>query len=257
MFQLDKWYLDCVADTGDLVILYRASLAWGPLHLHYTASLYRPRSGETAHRQSLRPAAEPEVSSGVVRWSCRLLEVSATWSLQSAPCQHTLVDQGLGSIHWKCVSPAAEAEVCIAGIRVEGRGYVEHLTTTMKPWRLPFNELRWGRYVGRQDSLIWIQWRGLTSRAWAWLDGTEQEYVDVGQDRIGLPGDGILLDMTGKEVVRSGSLNTAVPWPIRPLGALMPGWRSAHETKWLARGTLVRPERTDSGWVVHELVRWP
>lgn len=257
MFQLDKWYLDCVADSGDLVILYRASLIWGPVRLHYTASLCRPGSGETTHRHSLRPSAEPGVSSGVVRWSCQPLDVSATWSSQSADCQQTLIQQGLGSIHWKCVSPAAEAEVCVAGVRVEGRGYVEHLTMTMKPWQLPINELRWGRYVGRRDSLVWIQWRGRAHRTWAWLDGTERQCVDVGKNRIGLPGDGILLDINGNEVVRSGSLNATVPWPIRPFGALIPGWRSARETKWLARGTLVRPERTDSGWVVHELVQWP
>jgi hypothetical protein len=82
-------------------------------------------------------------------------------------------------IRWHCVCPNADATIRIGDDTVQGLGYAEHLTMTLKPWRLPFDELRWGRFLSAADTLIWIQWRGSMSRTWIWVDGAERQRAGV------------------------------------------------------------------------------
>ena len=257
MFRLNKWYLDVVSDTGDMVILYWACVEWGPFRLNYGASLNSSQSKESVHLHTFRPGTMPVVSNGVIEWSCVALNVSGAWTSRVDKIECTLTDEPRGSIRWNCASPSAYAKVNIDGDTIEGLGYVEHLTMTLKPWQLPFHELRWGRFLSPSDSLIWIQWSGLKPRTWIWLNGVEQQSADVTEDRVEMADSGIVLDLHKQKVVRSGYLNTTAVGFFRSLSALIPGWRSAHETKWLARAALNRPERAESGWAVHEVVRWP
>jgi len=257
MFRLDKWYLDAVSDTGDVVILYWARLKWGPFRLFYGASLHGPQSEKPLHRHTFRPGAAPVVKDGVVEWSCRKLDVSGAWSSRLDGIACVLTDEQQGLIRWKCVHPSANARVRIGGDGIEGLGYVEHLTMTLKPWQLPFRELRWGRFLAPSVSLVWIQWRGSTPKTWVWLNGLERRHVKVSDNRVEIADGGIVLDLQNNAVIRSGFLNTTALRATRMLSALVPGWRSAHQTKWLAQGTLSLPDKTERGWAVHEVVRWP
>jgi hypothetical protein len=160
-------------------------------------------------------------------------------------------------IHWHCVAPRADATVRIGGDVVQGQAYAEHLTMTLKPWRLPFDELWWGRFLSPTDTLIWIQWRGATPGTWVWVNGAERRRAGVTEDRVELPEDGVVLDLRGGRVLRSGRLVTTALRSIRAFAALIPNWRTAHETKWLTRGTLSGQDTTSTGWAVHEVVRWP
>jgi len=256
MFQLRKWYFDCVTDEGTAAILYRASAKWGPLALNYGASLHRRKGGVPVHRHTLRPGNKPDAGDRNVQWTCPNLDVTGEWSVPSTGLRRTLLDAPEGSIHWHCVSPGAAAEVRIGDVQLAGTGYVEHLTMTLTPWRLPFNELRWGRFIGQKDTLAWILWRGQTSRTWAWLNGVEHSCCKVCEERIEIPRAG-LLRLSGQTVLRSGPLATTALRPVRAFVGLMPRWRFADETKWLARGTLERTDGSDTGWVIHEIVRWP
>ena len=257
MFRLEKWYLDSVTDTGDVTILYWASLAWGPFRLAYGTSLRASHTGEPIQRQTFRPGASPAVNSGMVEWSSRELDVSGTWSARMNGIETTLAEEPRGSIHWNCICPSANARIHIDGMDIEGLGYVEHLTMTLKPWQLPFVGLRWGRFLSPDDSLIWIQWEATTPKKWVWLNGVERQDANLTDDKVELVNDGLVLELSENSVLRSGLLNTTAVRSVRAITALVPGWRSAQETKWLASGTLHRPGKTGRGWAIHEVVRWP
>lgn len=257
MFRLKKWYLDCVSETGNAVILYWARVEWGRFRFYYGASLHCSPLKEPVHRHTFRPGIEPAMNNKAVDWSCQRLNVSGSWSSHMNEIECVLTDQTRGRILWNCVYPSAKAKICIDGDTVEGQGYVEHLTMTLKPWRLPFDELRWGRFLAPKASLVWIQWGGREPRTWGWLNGVEQKHVNAAENRIELPEDGTVLDLRNDRVIRSGSLSTTALRSIRALNTLIPGWGSAHETKWLAHGTLSRPDEVVSGWAIHEVVRWP
>jgi hypothetical protein len=257
MFWLNKWYLDVVDDKGNSVILYWARLDWGPFGFSYGASIFVSHSKEPAHRHTLRPGKMPDMSSDVTEWSCDALNLSGIWVNRAARFGCALIEGPRGFIHWDCVSPVAQAEVCIDGQTIKGLGYAEHITMTLKPWQLPFRELSWGRFLSPSNTLIWIQWRDPVSRTWVWLNGVEQQSAIVTEDRVELADEGTVLNLEKDKVIRSGYVNTNSFRSLRALGALMPGWRSLHETKWLARVALERPDRNEYGWLLHEVVRWP
>jgi hypothetical protein len=127
---------------------------------------------------------------------------------------------------------------------------------TLKPWRLPFERLRWGRFHSPADALVWIEWSGSTERSWVFVNGLELDDARTIPGGIDSPGDGVTLTIEEGSTLRSGRLVHTALRSLRNAVVLMPGWRKAHETKWLARARMVLPERASVGWAIHEVVQW-
>ena len=168
-FHLSKWYLDCVTDDGTTAILYWARLRWGILRIHYGAVLTHAPSHAPGDRHTLHPGDPPITDpDGSVRWSCPRLRVSGTWRRAATPAEQTLLDDDTGRIEWSGVCPRADAVLDIDGRAIRGLGYVERLTSTVPPGRLPFDELRWGRFLTPSEAVTWISWRGAKATARPW-----------------------------------------------------------------------------------------
>ena len=255
MFLLQKWYFDCVTEAGDVAILYRASVRYGPIRLAYGASLCKPAEGQPRQRTTLRPQTDAETSRHGVSWQCPRLMVDGTWSRLSPGFETSLLSGPSGHIHWQCVCPRAAVDLQLGGHRLQGSGYVERLTMTIKPWQLPFDELRWGRMIGRDESLIWIDWRGGEARTWVWHND-EPSRCRVHDQRVEVPEKNLVLALRNETLLRGGALNETALRPIRLLTSWLPRWHAAHETKWLARAALNGPGCSDTGWSIHEVVRW-
>jgi hypothetical protein len=258
MFRLSKWYLDCVAANGDAAVLYWASLRWGLSRLRYGAALLGRRNGDSAHRYTLRPGTAPAwVEDGELHWSSARLRAEGAWKRSAGGIERTLLDGPRGSIHWNCVCPRADATVRIGDHTVIGRGYAEHLTTTVKPWQLPFNELHWGRFLSATDSLIWIAWRGASPATWVFLNGGERRRAVITTSSVSVPDGDVTLHVGERRVLRAGLLATTALRSLRAGARLIPRWRVAHEEKWVSRATMTGGNGSPSGWAVHEVVRWP
>lgn len=257
LFDLSKWYGDCVSDEGAVFVGYWARVRWGPIVLPYAASLHRV-PGEASHeRHTLLPCPAPHRREGELCWDAKRLGVRAVWTPRVPGHSETLARGREGAIVWECWAPSAECRIALAdGSLMAGLGYVEHIQVSIRPWQLPFDELRWGRFVSDDEALTWIEWLGRPARRWVFRNGKELDVASVGADRIDLPGDGGALELTDPIVLRderllSGALRAVPVAPLLLRGEL----RHAHETKWLSRGTFTTPTRTSSGWAVHESVR--
>jgi hypothetical protein len=258
MFRLSKWYLDCVADNGDAAVLYRASLRWGLLRLHYGAALLGLRDGDPIHTYSLRPGSSPTwVADDELHWSSPRLHADGTWKRRADGIERTLLDGPRGSIHWDCVCPRADAAIRIGDDTVVGQGYAEHLTMTVKPWWLPFNELHWGRFLSATDAMIWIAWRGAPPATWVFLNGAERRSAEFTARAVSVPEDEVALRLDDGRALRAGRLATTALRSLRGVALLMPRWRVAHEAKWVSRATLSSANGSSTGWALHEVVRWP
>jgi hypothetical protein len=69
-----------------------------------------------------------------------------------------LVNGPDGLINWTCHMPRAQATVQFHGEKIAGLGYVESLTLSIPPSKLPFRTLRWGRHLSDRHWLVWIGW---------------------------------------------------------------------------------------------------
>jgi hypothetical protein len=257
-FLLSKWYLDCVADDGRAFIGYSARLSWRALSLNYASAL-RCRPGRKAETiTTLQESFAPRADGSAVRWSSPRLKVGGTWEADAPPIKRTLLESSDGKIEWHCWQPRARAEIHVGGnARLVGRGYVEQLTMTIPPWRLPFQELRWGRFLSEQDALVWIDWRGAHSLNLSFHNGARVEHASLTDDE--LAADGVRLALDCGTVLREGALVETALGTIPGIQRLFP-FRilRTHERKWLSRGRLQKPAAEPvAGWAIHEVVRWP
>ncbi|MGO9086843.1 MAG: hypothetical protein ACLQBK_16590 [Candidatus Sulfotelmatobacter sp.] len=256
-FLLTKWYLDCVADNGDTAIVYVADLRWDRLSLHY-ASLLTALAGRVDSTSSLRKCFLPQPEGDTVRLSLPHLGIEGTWRALSAPLARTVFESPNGSVDWRCHQPRSQVDLLLHGkTRLTGLGYSERLTLTVLPWKLPLEELHWGRFLSPQHTLVWIDWCGPYQWRTVIHNGDEQQVQSLTESGIIFAGAATRLDLDRGMALRSGQLGETVFAGISSLARLLPrSLMSVEECKWRSRGVLQTPGCTASGWAIHEVVKW-
>jgi hypothetical protein len=255
-FALHKWYLDVTADDGSAAIVYVARLSWGLLRLPY-AEVLVARPGKTApeSRRRFSRRALVTLEGPTIRLAAPALRVHGAWTAATPAVEATLLDTPAGAIGWRCRQPGGEACLNLPGGEVlAGQGYVEELFLSLRPWSLPFRELRWGRFLGGGRSLVWIDWRGGLERRWVFLDGEAAPRAAVSD--LAVEWDGARLELeSGRELRRQALAGTVGPG----LRWLLPRRLArAVEVKWVSRGRLAeRGREAVAGWAIHEVVTWP
>jgi|SRR5450755_2903979 len=255
-FLLTKWYLDCVAENGDAVILYLADLRWNALTMHY-ASLITVISGRIESASSLRDAA-PEFHDGKIAAIVPHLNIEGTWQALGPPIQRTVFDGERGSVVWRCLQPMSQVDILFRGtIRLAGRGYAECLTLSVLPWKLPLKELHWGRFLSEQDALVWIDWRGPHQQRLVFHNGEESHVKSITESEIVFADSDARLELDRGLVLRQGRLGDTVFPGISRLAELLPrSMLSLNECKWRSRGRMHSAGAESSGYAIHEVVKW-
>jgi hypothetical protein len=257
-FALSKWYLDCVSDEGDAFIAYSAELRWGAIAVSYTGTLVQRAGRPTEIRATLRSAPAPGTDAGVTVWSAPALGVSGRWTaVETRAAADAILEGPEGSVTWRCLVPRARAEIVFARApAIAGLGYVEHLSVTMAPWQLPIDELRWGRLLSADASLVWIDWRGPYRKKLALLGGELVEPVHVGD--LEVEAGPARLTLSEPRILRRGELGKTALAVLPAARSILPvRILATDERKWVSRGTLDRGGKTSQGWAIHEVVRWP
>jgi hypothetical protein len=252
-FQLSKWYLDCVADSGDTSIVYTGAVAWGPVGLHYS-SLLQSKSEVISVSQSLRPQNEPTLDDGMLRWESRALKLEGEWQRDAPALHETVFASACGCVAWRCLMPRAKARIR----DLIGLGYAEHLTMSIAPWELSIRILRWGRFLTPSAWIVWIDWLGDHTRRIVYRDGQIAAVVLIDDDVIVFR-DGTRLTMDRDLVLRSGALGSTALSVIPGVRDTFPArLLQVNERKWRSRGRLEGPGiPTTEGWAIHERVEWP
>ncbi len=256
-FQFTKWYLDCVGPDGEAAIAYWARLRWHGFGLAYSGLLHRAVDGRVEASSTLRPGPGPIAESGRINWSCGALDAEGEWRPRTAPYSAELWRNAEGrGVQWDCIAIAAKARVRAGPGVIEGFGYAERIELTVVPWSLPIRELRWGRWIGANRSLVWIEWRGGHPLTLILLDGTP--VPGVVEDHGVQVRDGLRLEISGRSVIRSGRLCATVLGSIPVLRSMVPdAILSTQEDKWISRGMLRDIGGIDEeGWAIHEIVRF-
>ena len=195
-------------------------------------------------------------------WASERLGVAGSWTPLAPPLEATLFESPSGSVEWTCHQPRALARVNLSGAPFEGFGYAEHLVLTVAPWSLPIDELRWGRFLGRDHALVWIDWRGPHRKQLVALDGARSDGARIDDGSVVSADGQVGLSIEDNVVLRHGRIGKTALAKLatlegRGLQRLPLRILEVDEVKWRGRGTLRTQGRSDSGWVIHEVVRWP
>jgi hypothetical protein len=259
-FSLSKWYLDCVTDEGEAFVGYSASVRWKALSLEYSSILVRRTTGEIQTKATLHGGKHPAVSGGSVQWDCPSLKLSGTWHGLQQPIRYKVFGASNTPTDWSCLQPHAIAEIEVKDMGTfKGFGYVDYLDLSAQPWKLPLDELRWGRFLSAEDSIIWMDFKGPSPETIVFRNGTLCDGGSVSDEGIILNKDDVVLSFDEKKVLRDGALVSTALSGIPGIDHILPArMLNTRETKWRSRGILKRGGSTlNMGWIIHEVVRWP
>ena len=252
-FELSKWYLDCVTESGDASIAYTGMVHWGPIRVHYS-SLLDSTAGCIRTKHSLRPQAEPNIGHNSLRWRCDALNIDGEWQTDSPEVRDTIFTSEGTSVEWHCIMPQAKARIDSRS----GLGYAEHLRMTIAPWKLPIRTLRWGRFATASDWIVWIDWLGEFTRRIVYRNGQRTPASLLDDDQIEF-NDGARLMMDRSLVLRQGPLGVTALSAIPGVRDTFPArLLQVNECKWRSRGRFECPRASPvEAWVIHERVDWP
>jgi len=252
-FSLVKWYMDCVTDCGDAAILYCAEMHWRAAHLTYSSVLSVIGGTKESHSSMKRYRLSSMNRQIAVEFP--RLGVSGRWKADAAPMERTIYESAAGRVHWNCLQPRSEIDLRIGKRQLAGLGYAECLTLTVLPWQLPMRQLRWGRFVSREDSLAWIDWQGEHSMRFAVYNGRVWELLAISDTEASIPH--VRLRMDESQPLRAGRFGSTILSRAPALRRLLPpSLANIEEVKQLSRGKLNAEGRVSQGWVIHEVVDW-
>lgn len=258
-FFLSKWYLDFIGDNGGTMIFYAAELHWLHHIAYYSSWLSFDRETGSALKFTFRHARFPEIVNNTITWNCPRFGISGTWNSREKMLQARIFESEEGTVDWICYQPASEVHLRVTDKELAGKGYVERLILSVPPWRIPFDELRWGRFATVDESLVWIDIRGKVPRKWVWFQGEHMGEGIITDDYISLPDKKLILNLDRSEKLEADKKILSV---VRKLIRYIPGIRGsvplsflmADTCKWLSRGVLAAGDEKSEGMAIHELV---
>jgi hypothetical protein len=244
--------------NGDAIILYCGIARWRAITLRYTSVLEASVGKQPSARYSLRKSPMPVEDGTTIQWQPKALRIRGVWEGLDPPFETTVYESSEGSIKWRCLQPRSRATIQLGrGRALEGFGYVERLEMTLAPWKLPIQELRWGRFLSDSGSLVWIDWKGTHSRRIVLQNGVLGSASVINETGVALKGNGDLRLASG-DVLRNGALGETALAIIPGLMRLFPKKiLNVRECKWRSRAELRRGDSSSSGWAIHEVVTWP
>ncbi len=258
-FSLSKWYLDCIDRSGNTFIGYSAILKWKKLKINYSSILLYDQSNRLQVDTTFKKLKSPVLHDNSIKWNIDRLNTQGVWQSIDSHINKTLLNSDSGTINWSCYQPKAISEVLLKDHqKLLGLGYSEKLEMTIKPWELPFKELRWGRYLSENDTIIWINWQGHQSLNLLFLNGKQVEHAIIADDLISINHGEYELSISDKIVLRKGKLISTALSKLPFIENIFPDRiLHAHECKWRSKGVLNNKNNIVSdGWIIHEVVKW-
>lgn len=260
IFILDKWYLDLVTEKGEVFICYIAKLKWHGLPIKYTSIISYSSSEGTKVQSRLTNVKFPIKGDDTISWNDNRFNIQGIWKNNVKAIEQKIFESEEGYLKWHCYQPSSDVRIVLKGKEYSGSGYVERLKLTAPPWKIPMDKLRWGRYIGNNTNLVWIQLLSDNSQQWVWKNGLAIDNIRITDALLYSEKKGINLKMDQDAVLES---ETKILSVVKYLIDHIPGINQiiptkfllSKETKWLSKAELFDDNISkSSGIAIHELV---
>jgi hypothetical protein len=256
-FQLKKSYLDLTDKEGNCFIVYQAEIRSFLLKLTYSG-LISCGSGTTASELSSIRRNHVLTEGRTIALSNNGLNLAGRWG--PSLCNKRAFawyEPGTGRLEWSCHHPKAATMIRLNGKSFRGYGYAETITMNFKPSRLPLSELRWGRFLSRDNVVIWIEWKGRQPLNLVFHNECEHHDAMISENGLSFGNNEFRLRFTDPVSVRSGKLESVV----RHIPVLRLLFRksilNSVEKKFKSPTILEKNNMVlDSGWSLYETVIW-
>jgi len=207
-FRIEKLYLDCIDDRGNSFIIYWAKAEIFLIKFVYSGLIFCNEAGLTIEKSALKRIKKP-LTEGTINFNNNFLKTEVTLERIDNSIYIPLYKKNENKVLiWNCHHPKALAKIIFNGNLYKGFGYAETLFSTIKPWNLPIDELRWGRFLSDSCTLIWISWKGKYPINKIFYNG--KEYIDaiIGDDNINFGDGSFKLKFSDIKLVRKGRLSS-------------------------------------------------
>lgn len=258
-FLLRVWYMDCVDNNGNTFIAYSLQLNWKTIYLNFNDILINRHNENSFEKGVLSKLKSPSFKKNNLLWEPDELIDQAEWVKLDKSFGDILLSNKRGFINWSCAIPRAMTTVQVSPtVKFKGLGHAQFIEMNIHPWSLPYDTMRWGRFVSKTDSLVWIQWRGEQNVDHFYLNEILMEDSHFYNDEIRLDHGKHVLTILESVVLRSGRLNKTVLAKHPIFKNILPERvMYAKETMWKGKAILKKEDGTTvAGWVIHDFVQW-
>jgi hypothetical protein len=255
-FQLEKTYLDCIDQEENCFIIYRAAIKIFFLKLNYSALIFSDKNGMIEEVSSFKKAVLPIIKDDL-KFASPQLQVSGGWTRTDNPIKVVLYKDRRGrELVWNCHHPKSNALVIYKNNNFSGLGYAETISLPFFPRQLPIDELRWGRFLSQQHTIIWIYWKGARPLNKIFYNG--QLFEDGLYEE-----DGIIFG-NGYYVLKFGAVHLVTKRKLFTLFTAKPFLKlffsdkilNTEENKYKAHSTFTASGISDKGFSLFEIVTW-
>ena len=199
--------MDCIDNQGNCFIVYWAKVDLFLIRFVYSGLVFCDEKGFTTEKSTLRKTCKPIIN-GSINFYSRYFTTDVMLKRMNDPIICSLYkDNQNNELIWNCHHPKALSEIKYNNNIYKGLGYAETLFSLIKPWNLPIDELRWGRFLSDIYTVIWIYWKGEFPINKLFFDGVEYNDAVFNDDLI-IFGNGIYqLKFLQAQVIRQGKLS--------------------------------------------------
>lgn len=256
-FGLEKMYFDCIDEYGNCFILYWATLEICYLKFNYSGLLFSDSNNATVEDYSFERTPKPLKNQILsVDWS--VLNIEESWERIDDPIVFSLYkDTKNRELIWDCHHPKVLAEIKYKGKTFKGYGYTETLFLSIKPWKLPFERLRWGRFLSEHCTIIWIRWEGTNPLNRLWYNGKEYNDGIFFENRVEFNKGYFVLSFQTSSTLRNTEISNVLPKLHILRVMLNKCLLNGKESKYKAKTAFSEDGKfIEDGWSLFETVTW-
>ncbi|MBL7789075.1 MAG: hypothetical protein JNL75_04490 [Chitinophagales bacterium] len=257
LFNLEKKYFDVIDNNGNCFIAYWAELYILIIKINFSSIIINNSENITTEKVSLTKTDKPNQDNDFT-FKNKKLGITFVFNGKKTGVKEELYQNiQEEKLVWDCHHPLASVSLYYDGINYRGLGYSETIHMSLAPWELPIDELRWGRYLSQDTSIVWIEWKGSNPLRKIYYNSSYYEDGSIDNEKLVFGSGKYQVYFLSPSVIYEGKISNHLKnlnwlkWIInkRILETIEVKFKSKAIFK-------VNDSMMNTGWSLYEIVKW-